>query len=143
MSAFTDTVDTTGVYTTGICGEKLVSLDAGTPSFLTLAKDATDPLNNALTISYSSATATEADVKVHTVAYTVTFKEYTGRPAHSGTFQFELKCLAAVQSSSLDSAIKSTTEYDVISGATLSLPLPVVSLTPAFCFTVTAFEVTD
>ena len=36
VPAFTDSVDTTNSYTTGICGEKSVTLDASTPSFLTI-----------------------------------------------------------------------------------------------------------
>ena len=49
MAAFVDSVEGTPVlaggdnYPMGICGEKEVTLDAGSPEFLTLTLDAVDP----------------------------------------------------------------------------------------------------
>ena len=71
----------------GICGEKEVTLDAGTPNFLTLTSDATDPILNPFTIDYDESLATYLDVMVHIISYTVAFKEYGGDIAsHTGTF---------------------------------------------------------
>lgn len=37
---FVDSIDDAGAYTKGICGEKIITLEADTPSFLTLTADA-------------------------------------------------------------------------------------------------------
>ena len=85
MPAFGDSVDGasniagTGNYAIGICGEKEITLDAGTPAFLTLTPDSSDPILNAFTIDYDETNASEADdIGIHTIQYTVTFKEYIG-----------------------------------------------------------------
>ena len=70
VSAFTDSVDG-GIYTTGVCGEKRVTLDAGSPSFLSIALDVSDPTLNPFSIDYDESQATEADVGVHTISYTI------------------------------------------------------------------------
>ena len=79
VPAFTDSVDATGSYSTGACGEKVVTLDAAAPAFMTVTPDA-DPISGQLTIKYAEADATKDDVeltgKTHTVAYTVTSQEY-------------------------------------------------------------------
>ena len=76
VPAFQDSIDG-GSYSTGICGEKLVALAAGAPSFLTITADVSDPLTLPLKITYDPALATDADIKTHTVSYTVTSKEYS------------------------------------------------------------------
>ena len=45
--------------------------------------------------------------------------------------------------SSLDTATVAATSYDLASGTTSSLTLPVVSVNPSACFTVSTYEVTD
>ena len=75
-----------GIYTSGICGEKTVTLDAGSPLFLTLTQDATDPVLNNFIIDYDFSQAIEADIFAHTVSYTVVFKEYITRPSSTMTF---------------------------------------------------------
>ena len=71
----------------GICGEKEVTFDAGTPAFLTLTPDATDPILNAFTIYYDESLATESDIMIHTISYTVASKEYGGEMTSlTGTF---------------------------------------------------------
>ena len=94
VPAFTDDVDgsqnlaNTGTYATGICGEKEVTLDAGTPAFLTLIPDSTNPVLNDFKIRYDEASAADSDVKTHTIHYTVTNKEYgTDIVSISGTFE--------------------------------------------------------
>ena len=91
MPAFTDSVDD-GSYPTGVCGEKTLTLDAGTPAFLILTQGV-DPVLDPFTIDYDQALATEADIGVHTIAYRVTMKEYSGTTTVtelSGTFIFEI-----------------------------------------------------
>ena len=62
MSPYSDTVDQSGLYYYGACGEKIVTFDAGTPAFIAISADGTDPINNDLTITYSEAGATSSDV---------------------------------------------------------------------------------
>jgi len=51
IPAFTDSVDSTDEYTTGICGEKKITLNDSTPSYLTLV-DGTDPVLDPFSIDY-------------------------------------------------------------------------------------------
>ena len=75
MAAFSDSVDSTGTYSTGICGEKLVALTSP-PAFVSItlgANKITDPF----TINYDGSHASESDVFVsYSVQYSVSFKEY-------------------------------------------------------------------
>ena len=50
-AAFTDSIDSAGVLATGICGEKVITLDAGAPAFLTLTPDA-NPINNPFSLAF-------------------------------------------------------------------------------------------
>lgn len=111
VAAFKDSVDGatdlagTGVYSTGLCGEKLVTLDP-TIAFMTLTKDATDPVLNNFVIDYDQASATDSDVKLHTIGYTVTSKEYSALiPALTSSFSFEIVCPATITSSTLQQAM--------------------------------------
>ena len=54
---------------TGICGEKTITLDPSTPTFLTLVPNPSDPVFGAFTIQFDDSTATEDDIMVHTVAF--------------------------------------------------------------------------
>ena len=54
VSAFTDSVDG-GTYSTGICGEKRVTLDAGSPAFLTVVADSVDPILNPFQLQYDAS----------------------------------------------------------------------------------------
>ncbi len=66
-----------------------MTLAAGTPSFLTLTADVTDPLINSMTLAFDSSLATESDIKSHTIAYTVSSKEYPTLVSDiTGTFTF-------------------------------------------------------
>ena len=86
----------------------------------------------------------DADIQVHTVSYTVRSKEYPSIVTDvSGTFTFEIICPDNVMTSSLVTSIQATMSYDLASGLTSSLTLPVVTLTPSACFTVSTYEVTD
>ena len=86
----------------------------------------------------------DADIQVHTISYTVRSKEYPSIVADiSGTFTFEIICPDNVMTSSLDTATIATSSYDLASGLTSSLTLPVVSVNPSACFSVSTYEVTD
>ena len=97
VAAFVDSVDGARVlaggayYPKGICGEKEMTLDPGSPDFLTISADAVDPILNDLTISYDESKATLSDIKVHTINYTVVLKEY-GADVTSlhGSFEIEI-----------------------------------------------------
>ena len=93
LTPFVDSIDAGGSYTKGICGEKTITLEVSTPSFLTLTADTIDPINADLNIAYDATLAFAADIKSHTIAYTVSSKEYpTLVPDITGTFTFEILC---------------------------------------------------
>ena len=82
-AAFTDVLDAT---TPGLCGTKSVVLDAAatTANFLTLTSNV-----STLTFAYNAAATTEADIRTHTVAFTVTHDEYSSvRTAYTSSFTF-------------------------------------------------------
>ena len=74
IPAFSDSIDALGTYTTGICGEKDIVLNSP-PLFISITKGL-DPILNPFTIDYDQTQATEADIGIHTISYTVTVKEY-------------------------------------------------------------------
>ena len=144
VAAFRDSVDAYGSYSLGICGEKAVSLDAGTPAFLSLSADTVDPILNPLQIVYDASSSLETDIGVHTINYTVKSLKYAGLvPDLTGTFSFEIQCPNAVISSSLVSSVAATSNYDLASGRSLILAAPVVALSPSNCFAISTYEVTD
>lgn len=90
--AYKDSVDQAGTYSTGICGEKVVSLASDAPRFLSITADA-DPINNPWTIKYEKSQATVTNVGFTTIKYSVSFKEYDGiTPSLEGTFDLEISC---------------------------------------------------
>ena len=89
------------------------------------------------------ASASEIGV-LRSISYTVSVIEYTGITTDLiGTFNFLLECPLSVVSSTIDSPISVKTEYDISSWNTLSLPLPLVSVTPSLCFSVDLYVVYD
>ena len=58
--AFTDSVDSAGTYSKGFCGEKRISFDGGTPSFMSLTPGL-DPINDVVTIDLDTSGLTIAD----------------------------------------------------------------------------------
>ena len=64
--AYTDSVDDTGDYTTGICGEKKITLNVSTPSYLIL-ESGLDPVLDNFSIDYDQANALESDIGSITV----------------------------------------------------------------------------
>ena len=76
ISAFQDSVDASGLYLTGICGEKLVELDPSTPNFLSVQRDSVDPVLNDFSIVYNHNLAIESDIQTHTISYSVKSVEY-------------------------------------------------------------------
>ena len=59
VPAFTDSVDNGVTYAFGICGVKTISLNAGTPTFLSVTAGA-DPLNDDSTIALNTSVVTTA-----------------------------------------------------------------------------------
>ena len=72
VPAFTDTVGSSGSYSTDICGAKSVTLNAITPVFLNLTPDSIDPILGDFLIEFDASLATETDVGLYTVGYEVT-----------------------------------------------------------------------
>ena len=106
--------------------------------------DSTDPVldNFEIIYDYSAITPDEADIGVHTVTYTVTFKDDARLATLISTFTFEIQCPSAVVSSTLTQVIASYSVYD-LAGPPLSLAAPVVVVYPVVCFTVGSFVVTN
>ena len=86
---FSDSVDSAGSYAYGICGVKTITLNAGTPTFLSVTAGA-DPINDDSTILLDSSSVTIAHAQVYTISYTVTFADYAGLSTLSGSFIFEI-----------------------------------------------------
>ena len=63
VTAFQDSVDQS--YSVGECGEKRISLDPGTPSFLSIELDSVDPVLNNFKIIYDETAATLTDIGEH------------------------------------------------------------------------------
>ena len=102
MSSYSDSVDQSGSYHYGACGEKIVTFDAGAPSFIAISADGTDPINNDLTIVYSEAGATSSDVELtHTISFQVSSKEYgpTHIPNLADSFTIRIVCPSEVYES--------------------------------------------
>ena len=99
----------------GICGEKIVELDLDTPKFLSLRSGVWSYPNNAdFTINFDDTYATEDEIKVHILNYTVSLVEYYGIvPAHHGSFEFEIRCPALMTSSETTTPVIETIYYDV------------------------------
>ena len=92
VPAFTDTVDATGSYTAGICGELRITLGLTGPAFLTITPDPTDPEKNDFIVSYDPTRAVEGDIKTHSIAYTVTSIQYPGLVSDlPGTLSFTIQ----------------------------------------------------
>ena len=78
FTPFTDTTEE-AKGEVGVCGEKIVELNVDTPTFLTLTPGEWSYPNNAdFTINFDDAKATEEDIKVHTINYSVSLVEYEG-----------------------------------------------------------------
>ena len=88
VPAFTDSVDSAG-FPTGSCGEKRITLDGGTPSFLTIVSGA-DPVLDPFAIVFDTASPVITDCQVYTVSYTVEFVDYASSTSITETFSFEL-----------------------------------------------------
>ena len=93
IPAFTDSVDALGILPYGICGTKVLILNLENPSFLTLSQDESqDPVYAPYLLTYSESLASEADIKEHTINYTVTIADdYNGIISDlQGNFTFEI-----------------------------------------------------
>lgn len=79
LTAFVDSVDLTGTYTKGICGEKVFALDPKTtPKFISFVMtNEKDPINSDIEIRFNPALAKHDDVTVDfEIGFSVFFKEY-------------------------------------------------------------------
>ena len=74
VAPFQDSLDPS--YQIGVCGEKRITLDPGTPSFVHLEIDAIDPIQGNFKIIYDEAVATLADIGETLINYTVSSVEY-------------------------------------------------------------------
>ena len=141
VAAFTDSADAS--YTTGICGEKLVAL-VSPPAFVSITLGANKILNP-FTIDYDGNYANESNIGIiYAVQYSVSFKEYASVPLspHLSTFNFEIKCPATVQSSTLTKPTEPINFYDVANPKMIKIKVPQIILVPGVaCFTITGYEI--
>ena len=89
VPAFTDTVD--GLYDfKGVCGEKVVTFDAGAlAAFVTFTAGA-DPIHDSLTIALDTSSLAAAYAGVYTITYTVSFADWPVLGTHTDSFTIEL-----------------------------------------------------
>ena len=89
VPAFQDTLDQSGTYSPGICGEKRLSLATSAPSFLSVVVDS---IGDDFVIIYDHNLSDETDAGVHTVDYTVSFLQYDDLIASTpGSFEIEIE----------------------------------------------------
>ena len=62
MAAFTDSIDESGSYSTGICGEKRLTLDAGSPVYLSVTHSTEEPALDSFTIDYVESPGVTEDL---------------------------------------------------------------------------------
>ena len=138
VPAFTDSIDVAGGYARGICGEKIVTLDSSAPSYLSISLDSVDPIMNPFMIEYDESLATEANIGVHSISYTVSFAEYSGIATDltTETFTFEITCPTSSISYSEDAFVSSTTIFDLLEYQSESITLPTLSSSALSCFSV-------
>lgn len=133
--AFTDSVDSLTTYPVGICGEKTVTLDVGSPAFVSLTPG-TNPILDNFTLDYSQSLATSGDIATHTVSYTVVFKEYAAIAASStGTFDLTIQC-PSTPPTYTDSFTQAPISYDLLQDTSSTVPYPTIVTDPLGCFTV-------
>ena len=60
VPVFSDSVDSAGSYAYGICGVKTITLNTGTPTFLSITAGV-DPINDDATIALDSSVVTTAN----------------------------------------------------------------------------------
>ena len=139
-AAFSDSVDH-ALATSGICGEKTVTLDpASMPTFLSYDPAVQEPI----AIVYTETTD-DADRGTHIVNYSVAFKEYPSNQSISGSFTFEIECPASYDyPPNIVQPTQDEFEYDMaFKTAPLSIPIPAVTLSPGNCFSILSIEVID
>ena len=92
-------------------------LDVDTPTFLTLTPGVWSYPNNAdFTINFDDTDATEEDIKVHTINYSVSLAEYDGIVTpRQDSFEFEIHCPELVTSSDITVPIVEIIDYDIAS----------------------------
>ena len=138
MSAFADSVDASNAYPAGICGEKRITLDAGSPVFLTVTVDATNPTTLPFSVIYDNTKAFAADIRTHTVNYSVASVLFSlDITSISGTFKFTITCpdnASIVE----DAYIGGVTIFDLFTDTPETIAVPTLTISPAGCsFTAT------
>ena len=142
LNSFTDSIDSTGAYTQGVCGAKTFTL-ISPPAFLSAA-EGSDPILDDITFSYDASFATDTDIMVHTIDYQVTNTYYPGWAPLIDTFEFEIKCPSTVQSSTVTTPINFfSIPYDLAEQPIVEVTktLPVLSVEPSICFAVDSYTV--
>ena len=144
VPAFQDSLDSGGGHTIGTCGEKVVTLDSSTPGFLALTADSGDPILNPFTIAYTQS-ASESDIRAHTITYEVTSSNYDGivAPLTAQTFTLNIVCPSHTTGSTVVSSLVTSYEYDIARRQLDSLTAPVVTLEPSTCFQVESLIIYD
>ena len=120
-------------------------MSSGTPSFMTLTADSSDPILNNFTIDYAQSSASESDIGSYTIGYEVSSKNYSSLVTSltSSSFTFNILCPSATTGSTVSSALVSTAAFEISDGVTVSLTAPVIVPTPTLCFTIGSLLVYD
>ena len=93
VPVFLTSVDLTGDYPLGICGEIQIVLHEDTPQFISKATDLVDAAVNPWYIVYNKLFARVYDNGRHTVKYQLASKEYSGLiMSFEDTLVFEVTC---------------------------------------------------
>ena len=89
-------------------------------------------------MNFDDATAVEADIMItQTVSYTVTMTEYAGIANQlTDSFDFTILCPDLLTTSSLVTPVQNELFYDFVADATVSTPIPDISLSPETCFNI-------
>lgn len=130
--AFTDSVDATGLYPTGICGEKIFSFAASVPDFMILTLGA-DPILDQFRIDYDHTQTTILDVVPggYTIGYEVDWAEYSSYNFWlTGGFHLDVQCTATEDAG----YIGGTTNFNLLADSTVLIPMPTISNAPSTCF---------
>ena len=89
LAAYDDSVDRAGVYSFGICGEKLITLGPDAPSFISITLGE-DLMFDPFVIDLDTSVLTESDMRVYTVPYSVEFLDYPLKATFIETFILDL-----------------------------------------------------
>ena len=103
------------------------------PLFLSIIRDPYNPTTNQFKIHYDSTKAFAADIKTHTVVYSVNSVQYDSLvPILHGSFTFSITC---PDNASIIEDVSSyeTIKFDLLWETSKTIALPTIQINPAGC----------